>query len=327
MSGPAIPDLPLPNGIVIPGTTVRQFLWGGRESGTEWVRQLPDVLQDVLDRRGITLSTELPVLSMNLVLFGESAEHGPVVIKTSPPHAEVVAEIQALRIHASPHVIGLLDADPSVSIMIQRRIVPGDTLRSHVEKGTLDEREAARIAAGLMKQYWVEPADASAFFDLGRWYRALFDYAGRFPKGGGPLSHRHVTLAVRAARELLATQEPRVTLHGDLHHDNILLDRERGWTIIDPKGLVGEPGHDIGPWMVNPIGVDADPHLARLTDDRLDWFSELLGFDRYRLWQWAMAHAVLSDCWNLESAEDAALFASPIASVLASLPEAHRQGS
>lgn len=322
-----VPDIPLPNGVVISGETAGRFLWAGRESGIEWIRTLPQVLQSWCRRWEITLSTELPILSMNLVLFGTSRRYGPVVIKASPPHPEVVAEIDALRLHdASTHVVELIDADPSVSIMLQKRIMPGDTLRSHVESGRLDEHEAATIAAGLMKQYWVDARDTPSFFGLRYWYRALFAYAERFPEGGGRLPHRHVRLAVRAAEELIPNQRAHVTLHGDLHHDNILLDEERGWTIIDPKGLVGEPGHDIGSWMVNPIGVHRNPDLPRLTDQRLDWFSELLDIERYRLWQWAMAFSVLSDCWNLESDDNTALFASPTAAALASLPEADRLG-
>jgi streptomycin 6-kinase len=319
-----IPSLRLPNGIDVPANTVAGFLWAGREAGLAWIETLPDVLGDWLARWEITLDTQLPNHSMNLVVFGHSGIHGPIVIKTSPPHEEITAEIDALRAHHSSKIVQVIDADPSVSIMLQRRILPGETLRSHVESGRLTERDAAGIAARLMREYWVEPSANSQVFHLDRWFRALYAYRDCYPHGGGRLEHRNVELAIRQANELLASQRDVLTLHGDLHHDNILLDKEHGWTIIDPKGLVGERGYDIGQWMLNPVGVDRNPDLAQLTGARLDWFADLLEIDRYRLWQWAMVQTVLSDCWNLESSEDADLHAQPIASILATLPEARQ---
>lgn len=324
MSDPSVPPIDLPNGLVVPADAVASFLWADRESGIAWARALPDVLAEWLDRWRITLAAELPEHSMNLVLFGISEIHGPVVIKTSPPHREITAEIDALRVHRSPRIVSLIDADPTVSIMLQRRILPGTTLRSRVEAGRLTEWDAASIAAALMREYWIDPPADVPSIALDEWFRALYAYRERYPEGGGPLEHRNVGLATRCADELLASQRDRLTLHGDLHHDNILLDEEHGWTIIDPKGLVGERGYDIGQWMVNPIGIDKNPELPRLTDTRLDWFSDLLGIERYRLWQWAMVQTVLGDCWNLESDVATDLYAQPIASILANLPEALR---
>jgi streptomycin 6-kinase len=322
MSTAPVPDVQLPNGIVVPSRDIERFLWGGRESGIAWATSLPDMLGDYLDRWKITLEPTLPQLSMNLVLFGRSEVHGPVVIKTSPPHKEITAEIDALRLHRSTRIVSLIDADPSVSIMVQRRILPGTTLRSCVERGRITEREAATIAADVIQDYWIQPSADVPFITLEDWFRALYAYRERHSTGNGPLHQRNVELAVQCADELLATLREEVTVHGDLHHDNILLDDEHGWTIIDPKGLVGERGYDIGQWMVNPVGVDRNPDLPQITNDRLDWFSDLIGVERYRLWQWAMVQTVLGDCWNLESNGD--LFAQPVADILAGLPEARR---
>lgn len=321
-----VPDLRLPNGVTINSSTLEGFLWAGREAGVRWLEGLPDVLAAWCDRWEITLDRELPTHSMNLVLFGTSARFGPIVIKTSPPHEEITAEIDALRVHESPQIVDVIDADPDVSIMLLRRILPGTTLRSEVESGRLNERDAAGIATELMLQYWVEPPSNAKFLDLPRWFQSLYAYYEAFPNGGGRLPHYHVELAMYHGDTLLASQAERVTLHGDLHHDNILLDKERGWTIIDPKGLIGERGYDIGTWMLNPPGVDRRKDLVRLTNDRLDWFSDLLEIERHRLWQWAMAHAVLSDCWNLEGTgtRDAYLHANAIAEVLSTMPEANR---
>ena len=42
-------------------------------------------------------------------------------------------------------------------------------------------------------------------------------------------------------------------LHGDLQHYNVLFDNQRGWTAIDPKGVVGELEYELGALLRNPI--------------------------------------------------------------------------
>ena len=43
-------------------------------------------------------------------------------------------------------------------------------------------------------------------------------------------------------------------MHGDLHHDNIVSAQREPWLVIDPKGLVGDPGYETGPFINNPYG-------------------------------------------------------------------------
>lgn len=43
-------------------------------------------------------------------------------------------------------------------------------------------------------------------------------------------------------------------LHGDLHHGNILLNHSGNYTIIDPKGVIGDPVFDISRFILNEFG-------------------------------------------------------------------------
>jgi streptomycin 6-kinase len=52
--------------------------------------------------------------------------------------------------------------------------------------------------------------------------------------------------------ELSSSQRDARLLHGDLYHDNILLDSGRGWLVIDPKGVIGELEYEIGASLPNP---------------------------------------------------------------------------
>jgi streptomycin 6-kinase len=89
-------------------------------------------------------------------------------------------------------------------------------------------------------------------------------------------------------------------MHGDFHHFNIL-SSERGWLVIDPKGVIGPACYELGPFLMNPWGdLLSGNHYRRLTRRRIDILYEHLGFERERIREWGVAHAVLSAWWGIE---------------------------
>ncbi|NOH00976.1 MAG: hypothetical protein HND47_02845 [Chloroflexi bacterium] len=87
-------------------------------------------------------------------------------------------------------------------------------------------------------------------------------------------------------------------IHGDFHHFNVL-SSGRGWLAIDPKGVIRPAGYEIGPLMINPWGSLMDGSRFQVqTKRRVDILRERLGWERERIIQWALAHAVLSAWWD-----------------------------
>jgi streptomycin 6-kinase len=103
--------------------------------------------------------------------------------------------------------------------------------------------------------------------------------------------------------ELCDSMGEEVVLHGDLHHENILRSDERGWVVIDPKGMVGEREYEAGALMRNPVPV---LHDSRTLERRADLLAEALGLDgaRMRAWSWVQAH--LAAAWSIQDGEDPA---------------------
>jgi streptomycin 6-kinase len=115
-----------------------------------------------------------------------------------------------------------------------------------------------------------------------------------------------VTLAAaQLARHLLQTTIQKAALHGDLHHDNIL-QSERGWLVIDPKGIWGDPAYECANAFRNPEGtadlIYGPARIARMAD----CFAERLGYDRRRILGWAAAHCALSIIWARDAGKDPA---------------------
>ena len=317
-----IKDLHLPNEIVIPAEQVKGTLWGGFASGVAWLQRLPAMVEQLCQRFEISDLRPSPEMRMNLVLFGESAIHGPVVLKVAQPHYEASNEIVSMRILGETgHYSRLIDADDSGSWSLQERVLPGEMLETFARSGEISDAEAAQITGDLM-QATIAPMPAGVthpFPDLDRWLKSLWEHA-RNPKGIIPAEQ--LDLAVRHARHLVANPGAPMLLHGDFHHGNIV-QSETGWTIIDPKGLIAEKAFEVGPFFYNPIGVDRRDNLPQLYSDRLDTFSRVLGIDRVRLWRCALVGCVLSDCWSLEDGPVDHTHFDTVTAALMQLPERH----
>jgi len=155
--------------------------------------------------------------------------------------------------------------------------------------------EASRILCAVVARlHGKRDCPPPGLIPLSRWFEPLEPAAAAH---GGVLRN-----AAAMARELLATPQDVVALHGDIHHDNVLDFGSRGWLAIDPKGLVGERGFDYANLFCNP-----DPQTAT-TPGRLlrqvAVVAEAAGLDRERLLQWILAWAGLSAAFMLEDGDE-----------------------
>jgi streptomycin 6-kinase len=122
-----------------------------------------------------------------------------------------------------------------------------------------------------------------------------------FDGGTGPFPKKLVEEAEANYRDLSASMDDPVLLHGDFHHWNIMTAQRQPWLAIDPKGVIGEPAYEIAPFLLNPLGwLQKQPDPARITARRIDIFADHLSLDRTRIIRWAIYQSVLSAWWSLE---------------------------
>jgi streptomycin 6-kinase len=100
--------------------------------------------------------------------------------------------------------------------------------------------------------------------------------------------------------ELCASQSSTRLLHGDLHHHNVLMDSERGWLAIDPKGVDGELAYEVGAALRNPAEHPELFTQPATIKTRVDCFAKALSLDAVRVLGWAFAQSVLAALWELE---------------------------
>ena len=269
----------------------------GEEKANDWLERLPAILEDCAQRWQLTLFPPFENLSFHYVAPAVCADGSPVVVKASSPTGEFALEAEAMRLLAGEGMARLLASDEAQEVMLLERLEPGTVLADLVPA---EDERATSVLTSIMRRLW-RPAPAShSFPTVADWARGLERLRARFDGGCGPFPVHLVEGAEAQFRELLATAGPPLLLHGDLHHENILLSGN-GWRAIDAKGVVGDPGYETGVLFYNPI-----PKLFHLPDRRkilarrLDQLAEELQMDRARIRGWGLAQCVLASWWHIE---------------------------
>jgi streptomycin 6-kinase len=266
--------------------------------GETWLRDLPSLVGDLARRWNVTLGPPFEV-SYNYVATARRADGTEAVFKVGFPRHELEREIRAVRLYAGEGMCRLLEADEARYAMLLERLRPGDML---VELARTDDEAATRIGADVMRRLRRPAPEGQPFRPIAEWFRA-FDRHRAAYGGPGPFPASILGRAEALTVELLASAPSRVLLHGDFHHYNVLSARRAPWLAIDPKGMIGDPGYEVGPFLLNPDlnGMERQPHVLRR---RLDVLADELSYDRARLRDWGIAHAVLSACWSAEEHGD-----------------------
>jgi streptomycin 6-kinase len=262
-----------------------------KEKGREWLDSFSHLAEECELRWKLKIGNPFG-LSYNFaapVLLEIGTE---AVIKMSVPSQESKGEAYALSVLEGPGTVKLLDADPEKGILLLEKLSPGSPL-ALVE----DDSEATGIAANLMKNLWVPAPDSSKLPGMEEREQSLQRIIRENPTGLGPITASMLNEAATIFAENMKNSTGSFILHGDLHHYNILDGGNRGWVIIDPKGMIGEREYDVIQFLLNKLPeTGAEPVISR----RIDLFTKEAGLQREKLIRWGYAHSILSAAWSWE---------------------------
>jgi streptomycin 6-kinase len=281
------------------------------EAGRQFLANIPALIDEASARWVLTDVQPSPNLSYNFVAFAKRASTtGPdgtsqpstqreVVLKMGVPNSDMESEIAALRLFNGEGACRLIDYDEQKSWILLERLRPGVML------STLEnDEEATHIAADVMQKIWRPAPKDDVFIRLSDWFDGLKSLRSMFNGRTGPLNEKLVHRVEHSVKDFLAENHQPVLMHGDFHHFNIL-SSERGWLVIDPKGVIGPAGYEVGPFLINPWGdLLSGNNYRQMTKRRIDILHERLGFERERIREWGLAHAVLSAWWSIEDHGD-----------------------
>jgi streptomycin 6-kinase len=214
------------------------------------------------------------------------------VLKVYKPGSDELNSVEVLKCYGGHGAVWVLEACDEAVLL--ERIKPGTELSQLVLDGRDDK--ACEIYCKVSGKLHSAEFDAANFDSLS----SVYDAYGRYLlSGDATLSRELVEDAQMIFKELMDTQKEQVLLHGDLHHDNILYDEERGWLAIDPKGYIGEREWEVSQFLKNPKDPKyfADEDIIKR---RIGIISGNLGLDGKRVLKWAYSTYVANTIWGIE---------------------------
>ncbi len=301
-----MPATPLPPAS-IPPVLARNVVdaWGA--DGARWLEELPDLLAGVVHDWELDATPDWQPehdapypMSFHWVGTATQPDGTEVVLKLGPTKpGHLATQAAALRTFAGHGAVRLISYDADRGALLLERAQPGTLLRTLVEQ---DDEQATAVAIDVMRRLHTAPPstgrDADLLPDLIE-ERASFDRYLREHPADGPLPRDLVDRAANVFVDLCA-DAPRVLLHGDLHHDNILRSDRDGWLAIDPFGVRGDPGFEAGALLYNPDPERHDETLLGLVPARVEQLADGLGQPVDRIVAWGFVMAVLSEVWTTE---------------------------
>ena len=289
----------------LPNVFVTNIRNAFQEEGDQFLKDLPSLIDEAAARWGLRDVQPVENLSFHYVA-GAVQDGREVIVKIGVPNPELTSQIEALRQYDGNGACQVYDADAERGMLLLERLRPGRML-SDLE----NDEQATAIAAELALQLWARgriDGVGDKYILLQGWFDDMLANLHRIE---GLLPQRMIDRATGIVRERFTRHEAGsyVLLHGDFHHYNIL-ESDRGWQIIDPKGVIGPAGYEVGPFLINPFDLLDRPDPVRVTERRIAILADALGFERETVRDWGFAHAVLSDYWCVEDegAGDGELF-------------------
>lgn len=121
---------------------------------------------------------------------------------------------------------------------------------------------------------------------------------------------RHQVVEDMASRAHLFCEEmfekypDRVLLHGDLHHDNLLLKADGSYAMVDPKGIVGPAIMDLPRFILNEPDTDYACPDRRHIEEVIRLLGEQSGYPAADIVKLFYMETVLGNVWCAEDGEE-----------------------
>lgn len=261
------------------------------QAGPGWVRELPLILSQCIERWNLSDCQPIDELSINLVCFAKSPTYGDVVLKIQGPHTERFTEMTALELYNGRCACRCLECDRERAAMLLERILPGNDLRSIPAK---DEQLA--IGTEMLCALPTPLCETHGLPSYRDWITTAFSTVQREYEPDALMKK-----LMSSAWELFVEVDDagQFLLHGDLHHDNILQSGTGEWKIIDPQGVVGSALFECGRFIQNHVihdtGIDREEAFRTIS-----YVAAHLGRPARHVAAAFFILHLLSTCWGYE---------------------------
>ena len=171
-------------------------------------------------------------------------------------------------------------------LLLEERLLSGTVLR---EERTLEKR--VEVLANVFREIHLPRQEGETYLD---WLNKAHAFCES--QNVSDVLTRLAGQARDICAELFEKYPERVLLHGDLHHDNLLLRSDGSYGVIDPKGVIGPEILDLPRFLLNEADFGDSSHMERA----IRLVSQACGYPEEDLRKALFMEAVLATVWCVE---------------------------
>lgn len=255
------------------------------------------VLRDIrlyADKWALSSFKFIPSYSANIVFTCFSEIYGSTVLKIGKSSSrDVLTEFNTLKEYETSPFCKVFDADIENGVILEEFIEPGIPLRN---ERSLDVRLS--VFCSLYKDLHIMPVNAELYPTYTEWVSRITEYISRRE------DCKELALYMNKAEEiclsLTSLYPEKVLLHGDFHHDNILLGKDGTYKIIDPKGVIGNPIFDIPRFILNEFDDELMMETYKKINDIIGYLEKKLMIPNNIIRECLFVETAMGICWCVE---------------------------
>lgn len=221
------------------------------------------------------------------VYTAESKLFGPVILKIDQHRPQLESEYRMLARLSGDHSCKAYAFDESAGLLLEERIFPGTALR---REASLEKR--VRMFLQVFREIHMPESSGVTYLN---WLERSCEYCVR-----NRVAEEMASRARLFCAEMFEKYPDRVLLHGDLHHDNLLLRADGSYAMIDPKGVVGPAIMDLPRFILNEPDTDHAGSDRRHIEEVIRLLGTQSGYPEADIRKLFYMETVLANIWRME---------------------------
>ncbi|MCJ8008447.1 aminoglycoside phosphotransferase family protein [Lederbergia wuyishanensis] len=255
------------------------------------------VLRDITvypEQWSLTSLQFIPSYSANIVFTCISEKFGNAVLKIGKSNSrEISTEFNTLNEYKGRRFCRVFNAEIENGVILEEWIKPGNPLR---DEDSLDKRLS--VFSSLFKDLHKTPGNTEIYPTYIEWVDKIAEYMSK--RQDCKELYLYMKKAQDICHSLSSIHSQKMLLHGDFHHDNILLNTDGEYKIIDPKGVVGDPIFDVPRFILNEFGDEITPELYEKINYIINVLEKSLDIPNEVIKKCLFVETAMGICWCVE---------------------------
>lgn len=277
--------------------------------GEAWLTSIPSRVEALGALWNFSSPRVLPSLTYSYVATVSLQRGGEAILKLAPEGARTRSEIAwyACNEQGTPEIY---ESNTELGALLMQKLAPAVSLKQLVREGKDDE--ATLQLAGCIRN--LRPSPPSSFV-----FKHVAELAKDLKSLEGKVDATQIDKARGIFRDHTTDRSRDFSLHGDIHHDNVLRHEDR-WLVIDPHGYLGPRAFEAGAMLRNPYDCFPGGELRRVIHRRLELLIHELPFPRDEILGWCFAYTMMAASWSAKDHAEVPKEHLAIAELVASFP-------